>query len=91
MALTAETLKDQAEAFITERIARSMAMDRRKALLDTLSEREQFIQRGFDFQEADLAAARVKQVEKSRSANAAAVKILRDIKEAAAIPHEPAY
>ena len=81
LALTAETLKDQAEAFIAERIARSMAMDRRKALLDTLSEREQFIQRGFDFQEADLAAARVKQAEKSRSANAAAVKILQDIKE----------
>ena len=57
LALTAEKMKDQAEAYMTERIARSMAMGRRKALLDMLSEREQFIQRGFDFEEADLAAA----------------------------------
>ena len=81
LALTAEKLKDQAEAYITEHIARSMAMGHRKMLLDTLSEREQLIQRGFDFEEADLAAARVKQAEKSRATNTAAVKILRHIKE----------
>jgi len=81
LAHTAGKLKDQAAAFMVERVARRMAMDRRKALLDTLVEREQFIQRGFDFQEAELAAARVKQSEKARSGNAAAVKALRDIKE----------
>ena len=80
LALAAEKLKGQAEAFMVERVSRSMAMDRRKALLDTLPEREQFIQRGFDFQEAELAAARVKQSEKSRSGNTAAVKALREIK-----------
>ena len=81
LAHTAERLKDQAEAFTVERVARRMAMDRREALLGTLPEREQFIQRGFDFQEAELAAARVKQSEKARSGNAAATKALRDIKE----------
>ncbi len=81
LAVTAEKLKDEAEAFITERVARQLAVQRRKALLDTLPEREQFIRRGFDFQEAELAAARVKQSEKSRSGNAAALKALKEIKE----------
>ena len=80
LAMTAEKLKGQAEGFMVERVARSMAMHRRKALLAMLPEREQFIQRGFDFQEAELAASRAKQSEKSRSGNAAAVKALRDIK-----------
>ncbi len=81
LAMTAEKLKGQAEGFMVERVARSMAMHRRQGLLDTLAEREQFIQRGFDFQDAELAAARVKQSEKSRSGNTAAVKALKDIKE----------
>ena len=81
LAVTATKLKDHAEAFMTERVAREMAIQRRKALLDTLPEREQFIRRGFDFQEAELAVARVKQSEKARSGNAAAVKALKEIKE----------
>jgi len=81
LAMIAEKLKDQAEGFMVERVARSMAMERRKSLLDTLPEREQFIQRGFDFQEAELAAARVKQSEKAHSGNTAAVKALKDVKQ----------
>ncbi len=81
LALGAEKLKTQAEAFIIERVARSMAMERRKTLLAALPEREQFIQRGFDFQEAELATARAKQAEKARSGNTAAAKALKDIKE----------
>ncbi len=81
LAVTAEKLKDQAEAFIVERVARGLAVQRRTALSDALPEREQFIRRGFDFQEAELAAARVKQSEKSRSGNAAAIKALKEIKE----------
>lgn len=81
LAVTAEKFKDQAEAFMIERVARQLAIQRRKALLDTLPEREQYIRRGFDFQEAELAAARVKQSEKSRSGNAAAIKALKEIKE----------
>lgn len=81
LAVTAGKLKDQAEAFMTERVARQLAVQRRQALLDTLPDREQFIRRGFDYQEAELAAARVKQSEKSRSGNAAAIKALKEIKE----------
>ncbi|HRR86163.1 MAG TPA: helicase-related protein, partial [Phycisphaerae bacterium] len=81
LAVTAGKLKEQAEAFIMERVARGLAVQRRNAMLDTLPEREQFIRRGFDFQEAELAAARVKQSEKARSGNAAAIKALKEIKE----------
>ena len=81
LAMIAEKLKGQAEGFMVERVARNMALERREALLATLLEREQFIRRGFDFQEADLAASRAKQSEKVRSGNTAAVKALKDIKE----------
>ena len=81
LAIIAEQLRDQAAAFIAERVARSRAVDRRNALLATLDERERFIQRGFDFQEADLATARVRLSEKARAGNAAAVKALKEIKE----------
>lgn len=81
LAATAERLREQAAAFVTERVARGLALERRKHLLDTLPEREQFIQRGFNFQETELAAARVKQSDKARSGNSAAAKALKEIKD----------
>ncbi len=81
LAITAPKLKDQAEAFVVERVARDMATQRRQGLLATLPERERFIQRGFDYQEAELATARAKLSEKARSGNAAAAKALAEIKE----------
>jgi hypothetical protein len=58
-----------------------MALSRRQAMLATLPERESFIQRGFDFQEAELAAARAKQSEKARAGNIGAQKELARVKE----------
>lgn len=81
LAVSAGRLKEQAEAFVTERVARGMASERRTQLLETLPERERFTQRGFDYQEAELATARVKLSEKARSGNSAAVKALKDIKD----------
>ena len=81
LAATAERLKNQAAAFMTERVARDLALERRSTLLALLPEREQFIQRGFNFQETELAAARVKQSDKARSGNSAADKALKEIKE----------
>jgi hypothetical protein len=81
LAVTAEKLKEQARAFMVERVARELAMEHRKVLLDTLSEREQFIRSGFSFREAELAAARVKQSEKARSGKTTAIKALKEIKE----------
>lgn len=80
LAMVAENLKAQAKAYFVERVARELAMERRSKLLATLPEREQFISRGFDFQEAELAAARVNQSEKARTGNKSAQTELARIK-----------
>lgn len=80
LALAAEKLKSQANAFLVERVAREMAVERSDKLRATLTEREQFIRRGFDFQEADLAAARNAQSEKARTGNKTAQNELAKIK-----------
>lgn len=81
LAVSAKTMLEQARAFLVERVARKMATERRQSLMATLAEREGFVQRGFDYQEAELAAARGKQSEKARSGNAAAQKELNRIKD----------
>jgi len=81
LAASAEKLREQAGAFLVERVARGLALERRNNLLNTLPEREQFIQRGFNFQETELAKARVKQSDKARGGNAAAAKALKEIKK----------
>jgi superfamily II DNA or RNA helicase len=81
LAVVAKDLTEQARAYLVERVARERALQRRQALLATLAERESFIERGFDYQAAELAAARAKQSEKARAGNAAAQRELNDIKE----------
>ena len=81
LAAGAERHKEQAEAFLIERVARGLAVAKRDALRATAAERAQFVQRGFNFQETELATARVKQSEKARAGNSAAAKALKDIKE----------
>ena len=55
-------------------------MDRRKQLLESIPERESFLQRAFDFQEAELAAARAKHAEKARTGNRKAIESLEEVK-----------
>jgi SNF2 family DNA or RNA helicase len=81
LAVSAKAMLDQARAFLAERVGREMAVSRRHALVSTLAERQSFVQRGFDFQEAELAAARAKQSEKARAGNVGAQKELARIKE----------
>ena len=81
LAASAKGMLDQARAFLVERVARGMATERRQTLLSTLSDRESFVRRGFDFQEIELAASRAKQSEKARAGNAAAQKELSRIKD----------
>ena len=69
LAAAAKDLREQARAYLIERVARTMAIHRRDALLADLPERESLIRRGFDFQEAELAAARAKLSEKARAGN----------------------
>ncbi|GIW78776.1 MAG: hypothetical protein KatS3mg105_0583 [Gemmatales bacterium] len=81
LAVRAHEMREEARAFLVERVAREMAVQRRQALVSTLAEREGFVARGFDYQEAELAAARAKQAEKARAGSAAAQKELARVKE----------
>lgn len=81
LAAVAAKHRDQAEAFLIERIARGLAIEKRETLESTLPEREQFVQRGFNFRETELATARVIHSEKARNGNAAAARALKEIKE----------
>lgn len=80
LALDAESAKEQAEAFLLERVCRETAINRKKELESTLAEREAFIIRGFDFQEAELAARRAKHSEKARQNNKRALHSLEEVK-----------
>jgi hypothetical protein len=73
--------REVAKAYATERIARHMVEERRQALLKTLSTRTGFLTAGYDYQDAELAAARVRWAEKAREGNSKAKGDLAKIKE----------
>jgi hypothetical protein len=56
-----------AEAFATDVLGRKLADAKIASVKETLAEREDFVSRGFDFQDAELAAARAKQTDKFRA------------------------
>ena len=80
LAVTANDEKELARAYLAERIAREVALSRKKCLEDSIPEREGFIRRGFDYQEAELASARTKHSEKARKGNRKAIEALEDVK-----------
>jgi hypothetical protein len=80
LAVAAAEQKELAQAYLVERVARKISLERKKALADSIPEREGFIRRGFDYQEAELAAARAKHSEKARSGNSKAIEALEDVK-----------
>jgi hypothetical protein len=80
LAVTATDLVERARAYLCERVARELAVQHRERLMATLPDREAFIRRGFDYQEAELAAARSKQTDKARAGNVAAQKALAEVK-----------
>jgi len=80
LAKTQEAI-DQGKIFAFEKIAAVIAQDHRQARLDTLPEREDFVRRGYDFQEAELAARRVELTEKARAGEIWAKQELSRIKE----------
>ncbi|MBL0059007.1 MAG: DUF3883 domain-containing protein [Elusimicrobia bacterium] len=80
LALAATEQKEIARAYLAERIARGMALERKKTLADSIPEREGFIRRGFDYQESELATARAKHSDKARSGNRKAMEALEEVK-----------
>jgi SNF2 family DNA or RNA helicase len=81
LAITAQGHLERARAFLLERVGRAVAVERQETLCTTIPEREDFLQRGFDYQEAELAAARVKQTERARAGNKGAQAELARIKQ----------
>jgi superfamily II DNA or RNA helicase len=67
--------------FAREQIARSRADWWRNKLLDSLAERAEFISKGYDYQEAELAAARARYMDKARGGDARAKGELTKVKE----------
>jgi hypothetical protein len=80
LAVIARQHRDLAQAYLAERVARTMAVERRTRLLNTIGERETFIKRGFDFQEAELASVRAKLSQKAGEGNKAAAQHLLEIR-----------
>jgi superfamily II DNA or RNA helicase len=80
LAVVAEEMKEQALAFLIERVGRKKALERKKQLLENMPEWESFLQRAFDFQEAELAVARAKYAEKARAGNRKAIEALEEVK-----------
>ncbi len=80
-AATARLSRELAEAYAAESIARRLAEVKRQELLASLPEREDFLRRGFDYQDAELAARRGKLTEKARAGDSRAKGELTEIKE----------
>ena len=80
LAMVAKDEKEAARAFLAERVAREIALERKNSLVSSMPEREKFILRGYDYQEAELAAARAKHSEKARGGNKKAADALEGVK-----------
>lgn len=80
LAVAASDLRDQANAYLMERVCRGMAVERRTRIVAALPERESFVERGFDFKEAELATARAKLNSKARDGHKGAIAELSRIK-----------
>jgi SNF2 family DNA or RNA helicase len=80
LAVAATEEKELARAYLAERIAREMALERRNALAGSVLEREGFIRRGFDYQETELVVARARHSDKARSGNRKALEALEEVK-----------
>jgi len=81
LAVRAAEERERVQAYLFERVAREFAIHHRQKLLDSLPERESFMQRGFDCQEAELALARARHTEKARTGNRKAIEALEEVKQ----------
>ncbi len=80
-ATTIKNCIEQAREYAFESMAVGLAGERKHILFNTLPEREDFIRRGYDYQEAELAARRAELSKKVRGGDKKAEKELAQIKE----------
>ena len=81
LAASANESKEAARAFLLERAAREIALEHTDLFQKRLPERERFILQSFDYQEAELAAARARHSEKAKAGNRKAMEALEEIKD----------
>ena len=77
----ASSLAEAASQHLSERVAGPLAAAKREEALVSRESEELFVRRGFDYQDAELAAVRSRHTEKARAGNAAAAKEVADIRE----------
>jgi superfamily II DNA or RNA helicase/DNA-binding XRE family transcriptional regulator len=80
LAVDVDRRRDEARSYLFERVCRSLAAQARENRDIALPERAAFVKRGYNFQEAELAAARQKMTPKARSGNKGAAAELTRIK-----------
>lgn len=81
LAAFARALKDQATAYARDHIGARLVEQHRAQLIETLPERLDFVSRGFDHHNAELATARNRLTEKARMGDARAKADLANVKE----------
>jgi len=74
-------LKAAAGDYLNERVAQPLAEAKRAEALAAREDDDLFVRRGFDYQDAELAAARTRHAGKARAGDALAGKDLAEIKE----------
>lgn len=80
MAMAAVERRRQAEAYLRDHVLSGLALHHREGMLAELPERIEFIQRGFTWEQKELAEARTAWAKKARDGNAAAIRELDRVK-----------
>jgi superfamily II DNA or RNA helicase/DNA-binding XRE family transcriptional regulator len=75
-----QQLKENATQYLRDKVAQPLAEAKRAEMLAQIEDRELFLRRGFDYQEAELAAARSECAEKARAGDARARADLNEIR-----------
>jgi len=79
-AVGANELRDAARAYVVSDVATPLAERHRQALLGDLAARADFVSRGYDFQDAELAGQRTRLTERSRAGDTWATGELTKVK-----------
>ncbi len=81
VAMAAEESIIRATQYAEEKVAAPLAAVRQRSLLDSLAEREEFLVRGYNSHDAELASQRARLTDRVRAGNALARKAVDSIKE----------
>ena len=79
-AAQARTLREAAWTYVVEQVARPLAEEHRAAMLENLPERADFLRKGYDYREAELAEARKRLRDQAREGNSRAKAELGKVK-----------